>query len=523
MSPSATAIYGDNAATLCQSGSVEMRDGETGRVGLRLRMAFVVDVAGYGARAVPQQQQVQRRLRRLVDATLDACGLALDPEIVDHQWTGDGINAVLPVDIDPTVMLPLLIRSLATALAVDNARSADRVRLRMAVSAGLIRRSVAGFSGQLIMDISRLVDSAALHQALAASPAADLAVAISDYVYAMVVEPGYPGIPDRQFSHLNVVAKEFSATAWLWLSDRQWSEPAYLPLTTADPAYVGGYRVYARLGGGAAGQVYLGGPDGPDGDDGADRGGGPAPEWAAVKVFDQALTADTDTRRRLAAGALAASVLPDPHLASVIAADPAADRPWAVSTLVRGPSLADAVTQTGPLPPAAVGWMALGVARAVATLHRAELTHRAVTPRNVLLGDQGPMLTDFGLNLAALAHGPGSFAEDVLLLGCTVCYAATGRPPWSDWPAASVPPGPAEPPGDPDLAGLPAEFTKIVAGCLARDPQARPSADRLVGWLANMADRRPRWWLPEAVQARLRDYQELPPRPTSWPRFRRPR
>ena len=40
--------------------------------------------------------------------------------------------------------------------------------------------------------------------------------------------------------------KEFSATAWLWLSCRQWSQPAYLPLTPADPAYVGGYRVYAR-------------------------------------------------------------------------------------------------------------------------------------------------------------------------------------------------------------------------------------------------------------------------------------
>jgi serine/threonine kinase PknH len=357
-----------------------------------------------------------------------------------------------------------------------------------------------------------------------------------------------------------VVAKEFAEPAWLWLSDRQWTEPAYLPLTSADPACAGGYRLYARVGGGAAGQVYLGGPVGPDAgaglDGGPDPGGGRNPEWAAVKVFDQTLTADADIRRRLAAGALAASVLPDPHLASVIASDAAAARPWAVSTLVRGPSLADAVTQTGPLPPAAVGWTALGLARAIATLHRAELTHRAVTPRNVLLGGHGPMLTDFGVNRAALAHGPGSFAEDVFLLGCTVCYAATGRPPWSDWAAGSVPlgrPGPAESPGAPGLPGLtdltdrpgltltdrtdrpgltnlpgltdlPAELRQIVAGCLAPDPQSRPSADRLVDWLADVADQRPRSWLPDAVTARLRDYQQLPPpRPASWPRFRRPR
>jgi hypothetical protein len=506
-----------------------MRDGESGtvgrRAGLRLRMAFVVDVAGYGARTVAQQQEVQRRLRRLVDAALERCGLMLDSDVVEHQWTGDGINAALPVDIDPTVVLPLLVRSLAAALGADNAQSSDRIRLRMAISAGLIRRSVAGFSGELIMDISRLVDSDALRDALAASPAADLAVAISDHVYAMVVQPGYPGIPDGQFSHLHVVAKEFAAGAWLWLSARQWSDPAYLPLTSADPASAGGYRVYARLGGSTAGQVYLGGPPDPEADPEAGPGarprGGRWPAWAAVKVFDQALTADADTRRRLAAGALAASVLPDPHLASVIASDTAAARPWAVSTLVRGPSLADAVTQTGPLPPAAVGWTALGLARAIATVHRAELTHRAVTPSNVLLGDRGPVLTDFGVNRAALAHGPGSFAEDVFLLGCTVCYAATGRPPWTDWPSGA---GLGGPPGEPDLTGLPAELTPIVARCLAPDPRSRPSADHLVDRLATVSEQRPRSWLPDAVSARLRDYQALPPpRPASWPRFRWPR
>src|ERR1700733_7281262 len=231
-----------------------MRDGETSdldgrgspaqsRAGFRLRVAFALDVVGYGARTVLQEQQVERRLRRLVATALGRCGLRLGPGIVEHRWTGDGINAVLPADIDPTVVLPLLIRSLASALGADNAQSADRIRLRMAVSAGLIRRSVAGFSGQLIMDISRLVDSSALHQALAAAPAADLAVAISDHVYAMVVRPGYQGIPDGQFSRVDVVAKEFSAAAWVWLSARQWSEPAYLPLTPADPASVGGARI----------------------------------------------------------------------------------------------------------------------------------------------------------------------------------------------------------------------------------------------------------------------------------------
>ena len=84
-------------------------------------MGFVLDVAGYGARSVPGRDSVQQRLRRLVVATLGECGLRLDAAVVDHQWTGDGINAILPADIDPTAVLAVLIRSLAAALSKDNA------------------------------------------------------------------------------------------------------------------------------------------------------------------------------------------------------------------------------------------------------------------------------------------------------------------------------------------------------------------------------------------------------------------
>jgi serine/threonine protein kinase len=132
------------------------------------------------------------------------------------------------------------------------------------------------------------------------------------------------------------------------------------------------------------------------------------------------------------------------------------------------------------------------------------------------------MLTDFGVNRTALALGPGSPAEDVFLLGCTICYAATGRAPWPDLVAGPIPPVPATaPPGDLDLAGCPAELARIVFACLAPDPARRPTADRLIGWLADVAGQRPESWLPDPVAARLRDYEALPsPRSASWPRFR---
>src|SRR6185437_7122527 len=108
-------------------------------------MGFVLDVADYGARSAPLQNEVQRRLPPLVINTLAKCGMDLDS--VGHEWTGDGINAVMPADMDPALVLPVLIRSLTVHLSADNARSTDRIRLRMAVGIGLVEHSRAGFGG----------------------------------------------------------------------------------------------------------------------------------------------------------------------------------------------------------------------------------------------------------------------------------------------------------------------------------------------------------------------------------------
>jgi hypothetical protein len=470
--------------------------------GRALRMGFVLDVAGYGTRTVPERDEVQQRLRQLVVGALAACGLALDGWGVDYQWSGDGINAILPASIDPTVVLTMLIRSLAAGLLADNARRDDRIRLRMAIGVGLIERSVAGFSGPVIVEINRLVDSVPLRSALAGQPDADLAVAVSDQAHALVIQPGYPGIPRSQFTRVGVAEKEFSGHAWLWVSSRQWSEPAYLPPGAADPREVGGYRVAARLGTGPAGPVYL--------------VSGSEPGWAAVKVFDKRLTADPDVLRRLSDGALAASVVRDPHLASVTDFEVGDQgQPWVASTLVQGPSLAATVTETGPLP-AAAGWVALGLARALAALHKAGLAHHAVSAHNTLLGAPGPVLTDFGVSRSALVSGPGSAAGDVLMLGAIAFFAATGRFPWGA--AAAAPPAAA--PGDAELAGCPPWLAPIVLACLAPDPASRPAAGEVHGLVAGEIGEQPRSWLPGPVADRVAEYQALP---ASRGRFRWPR
>jgi hypothetical protein len=458
--------------------------------------------------------------------TLAECGMDLD--YVDHEWTGDGINVVMPADMDPTVVLPVLIRSLAANLGADNALNYDRIRLRMAIGVGLVEQSTAGFGGPMIVDTNRLVDSAPLRSALTAYPAADLAVAISDQVYATVIRPGYPGIPGSQFSRVNVVAKEFTGPAWIWVSARQWSQPAYRPLQPEDPREIGGYRIAARLGQGPGGRVYLGrresaaagtGSDsdsgsGPGSGSGPDSGSGLGGDWFAVKMFYQELAADDDIRRRIAAGVLAAGVLHGPNLAPVVDAGTDSGRPWVASRLVRGPSLAEVVAETGPLPSGAAAWLTLDVARALVALHAAGFAHQAIAPGNTLLESGGTVLTDFAISRAALTAVPVSLADDMFLLGCVVFFAATGREPWGTCPVSLVLAG--ETASDPDLEGCPPALLPVVTACLEPRPR-RPAAAELVAQVSEIAGQRPRSWLPYAVVARLAEYQQFrPPAPAPW-------
>jgi hypothetical protein len=495
--------------------------------GRSLRIGFALDVKGYGGRPVPQRDAVQERLSQLVAAAVATCGDELSLQLIEHQWSGDGINALLPTDIDPTAVVPVLIRSLAARLHLDNRRHADRIRLRMAVGVGLSEARATGYGGPMIMEISRLIDSAALRSALDNAPDADLAVAVSDHLYALVIKAGYPGIPEGQFSAVTAASKEFSETAWIWVSTRQWSAPAYQPLRPEDPREVGGYRIVARIGAGQAGQVYLASSDtgGPGGLTGEGR------EWVAVKVFEAALTTDPDVERRLSVGILGGKVLPGgPNLTRVLAPRElerplwAEGAPWVASTLVRGPSLAAAVVETGPLPADATGWLAVNLARAVATAHLVPLAHQAVCPHNVILDATGPVLTDWGLNRTALVHGPGDVggdaAADVLMLAATVFYAATGRSPWGEQ-VDVLADAPHERPDDTDLSGCPPLLRPLLAECLAPDPAARPPASVVLSRLVSAVGRQPQAWLPGPVAARVTEYQTLPPFPRGrlrWPR-----
>ncbi|PSL53375.1 hypothetical protein B0I31_109165 [Saccharothrix carnea] len=183
-----------------------------------LHTGFVVDVVDFGGRPALAREVVQDRLANLVRSALDDVGIGLPA--TTHQWTGDGVAVVLPGDVDPTRVTGALPRSLLRRLEVDNAVHADRLRLRVAFGVGLVAVAPTGFGGSMVLELSRLVDSRVLRDAVRANPEAPLAVLISEHLHAYVVRPGYVRLPGPDLERVEVVEKEFSQPAWLWVPVR---------------------------------------------------------------------------------------------------------------------------------------------------------------------------------------------------------------------------------------------------------------------------------------------------------------
>jgi hypothetical protein len=183
---------------------------------LSVRMGFVVDVVGYSERTEPGQYAVQQRLAALVTEVMGAAGIRLEPEYL--QGTGDGMNVFLPAGADVSRALAALLWPAATWLHHDNQGHADRIRVRIATDLGPVRPAATGFSGNTIIAFGRLVDSAPIREAIIRQSDADLAVLVSDWLYAAVVSQGYADLDPAQFIRVQSVVKRFQADAWLWTS-----------------------------------------------------------------------------------------------------------------------------------------------------------------------------------------------------------------------------------------------------------------------------------------------------------------
>jgi len=185
---------------------------DTDRVSVR--MGFAVDVMGYSGRSASGKQDAQRRVADFVEESARRLNVVIDSG--SRQSTGDGMVVFLPSTVEVHRALPTLIRTTVDWLASDNQRYRDRIRLRMAVVIGPVGPAPIGFSGNTVVECCRLVDSKPLRDALIDHLDADLAVLISEKLYAFVIGEGHPGLDADQFRRVHVQVKDYEADAWLW-------------------------------------------------------------------------------------------------------------------------------------------------------------------------------------------------------------------------------------------------------------------------------------------------------------------
>ncbi|MEW1907791.1 protein kinase [Kitasatospora sp. NPDC085895] len=298
----------------------------------------------------------------------------------------------------------------------------------------------------------------------------------------------------------------------------------FQPLQPEDPREVGGYRVFARLGAGGMGRVYLS----------YTPGGRPV----ALKVVRAEFAEDGEFRRRFAQEVANAQRIHGLYTAQVIDAGPDADAPWLVTAYVPGPSLQQVIREHGALPPRTVLLLVGGIAEALQAIHGVQVVHRDLKPANVLVASDGPRVIDFGIARAADATAltgtgyrigspafmspeqaqgrPVTAATDVFALGALAAYAAGGAPPFGEGPDTAVLYRVVH--EEPDLAAVPAGLRELLARCLAKDPAQRPAPAEVieaarshpaVGGQLRFADD----WLPDRVNTEITRRSDLPRTP----------
>ncbi|WP_421742135.1 serine/threonine-protein kinase [Cellulomonas sp.] len=252
---------------------------------------------------------------------------------------------------------------------------------------------------------------------------------------------------------------------------------------------IGGYTVVAPLGSGGMGTVYR-----------AVDGGGDA---VALKMLHPHIGSDAVARDRLRREVHALQKLRHPGVAAILDAEADSTEAFLVTELVAGDNLEEHVRERGPLDAEQLLDLAEGLRDALVAVHGAGVVHRDLKPSNVIVGDDGPVLIDFGIAQAAddsklTAEGmvlgtPGYLAPELLDgdepdeasdfwgWAAILAFAATGRDPFGTRPLEAVLARARS--GEVDLAGLGPLTTAALRRALAPVAADRTSPDDVLAAL----------------------------------------
>jgi eukaryotic-like serine/threonine-protein kinase len=261
------------------------------------------------------------------------------------------------------------------------------------------------------------------------------------------------------------------------------------PLTPSDPVTLGPYRLAGCLGKGGMGAVYL--------------GASPTADLFAVKVIKHHLADEPELQARFANEVETLRTITGSRVARLEDADLTGSTPWLSVAYVPGRSLREHVELRGPLETRPAAMIGAQLVDGLRQIHRVGRLHRDLKPGNVMLGERGAIVIDFGLAVLKertdhltpagepvgtpaymapeQARGDDALTEatDVYALGATLVYALTKH---SLYPAASAMKTirrVADPSDMADVSGVPGELTSLIDGMLAYDALTRPSLDEV--------------------------------------------
>jgi hypothetical protein len=183
------------------------------------------DVVGFSssARTPKDRYLIRNALFRMTDTMLR--GIAN----VKSEDRGDGMLTVVWPDIPTWMIIDRLLRRMLPALLEYNRtqRESTRFQLRAAIDVGPVISDTAGFAGDALIYISRLVDALPFKKAMETS-GASLGVITTGFIYETVLkhDPDLAG-----YCQVRIKVKEYKNSVWMRVFDTEIS-----PHSDPDPA-----------------------------------------------------------------------------------------------------------------------------------------------------------------------------------------------------------------------------------------------------------------------------------------------
>jgi eukaryotic-like serine/threonine-protein kinase len=270
---------------------------------------------------------------------------------------------------------------------------------------------------------------------------------------------------------------------------------------------LGPYEIVAPIGAGGMGEVYKA----------TDTRLG---RTVAIKFLPTEFGSDTKLRLRFEREAKVISSLSHPNICGLFDVG----ENYLVMEHCEGQTLAERLSQ-GPLPLSRVLEYGIQIAEALERAHRNGIIHRDLKPSNIIVTKDGVKLIDFGLarhqspNFAAepsptttlqkpvteegtiagtvqymapetLTHGTVDVRSDVFALGLVLYEMASGKPAFREDSRARLIAAILE--REAPSLGVNAQFDRLVADCLRKDPddrwQSAGDAARQLRWLLTAPD-----------------------------------